>query len=335
MRGKGFILAAILVLLPSAKASVTFNPTFDSSLTATEDMAIQAALTLISSEISSTNTVVDKLYFTSMTSGLGESLTSEYLPTYQQYYDALSAVATSPTQLAAIASLGAAPTGPSSGNPVDGNTGIVITSAEGRNLGFNTPGAVTVGSVTDFDSEISLNVSITSPPNSLAGFYSLESVAMHEIDESLGIGGTGSTLDGTGSLTGPVGDLDLFRYSAPGVRSYVNTNSTNPLSYFSIDGGNTVLSYFSQTTGADFADWFSNCTSATLCQANGLPNGFNPQVQDAFGQPSTSPVLGPNELTAFNVIGYQVTAPEPSTFALAGLGLALGFAFVRRRRRTV
>ena len=118
-------------------------------------------------------------------------------------------------------------------------------------------------------------------------------------------------------------DLDLFRYSAPGVRSYSNTQSTSPLAYFSFDGGNTVVSYFNQTSGADFADWLSNP----------IPAGFGPQVQDAFGEPGTDPVLGPNELTAFNVIGYQVTAPEPSTFALAGLGLALGFAFVRRSRR--
>src|ERR1700733_8348287 len=134
MKSKGFILAAFLVSLPNAQASLTFNATFDSSLTSQEDAAISAALTLISSEVSSPNNITDKLYFTSMSGGLGESLTGEYLPTYQQFYDALSAVATSPTQLTAIASLGAAPTGPRSGNPVDGNTGIVITSAEGRNL---------------------------------------------------------------------------------------------------------------------------------------------------------------------------------------------------------
>jgi hypothetical protein len=55
-------------------------------------------------------------------------------------------------------------------------------------------------------------------------------------------------------------------------------------------------------------------------------------VQDAFGEPGTNPSLGVNEITAFNAIGYQVVVPEPSTLALAGLGLALGCCFVRRRR---
>jgi hypothetical protein len=225
--------------------------------------------------------------------------------------------------MTAITSLGTAPTGPTSGNPVDGSDLIQITSAEGRNLGFATPGGVSAGSATNYDSEISLNTSITSPPNTLgSSTYSLEAVAMHEIDESLGIGGPGSTLTGSGSLTGAIGDLDLFRYSAPGVRSYSNTNSASPLSYFSINGGTTVLTYFNQTNGADFADWLSNP----------IPGGFPDQVQDAFATPDTNPTLGANELTAFNVIGYQLTAPEPSTLALAGLGLALGCGFVRRRR---
>lgn len=321
MKVPAFILA-FLVLLPAAKANITFNATFDPSLTVPEIAAIQAAMNVISADITSPNHITDKLYFTATGSGLGESTTGIYTVTYDQFYNALNAVSTSATQLTAIASLGPAPTGPSSGNPVNGSTSVDITSAEGRNLGFSTPGVVTVGAVTNYDSEIQLNTSITSPPNSLAGFYSLESVAMHEIDESLGVGGGASTLTGSGSLTGPVGDLDLFRYSAQGVRSYVNTSTTSPLAYFSIDGGKTVLSYFNQTSGADFADWLSNP----------IPTGFGPQVQDAFATPGSNPVLGPNELTAFNVIGYQMAAPEPSTLGLLGASLAaLGFA-VRRRK---
>jgi len=323
MKVYGFILAAFVALVPTAQASITFSATFDSSLTTAEDTAITNALNLISLSISSPNSITDKLYFTSMTGGLGESATGIYTVSYDDYYNALKAVATSPAQLTALASLGTAPTSESSGNPVNGSTDMSITSAEGRNLGFNTPGVVTVGAVTNYDSEISLNTSITNPPG---GSYSLEAVAMHEIDESLGIGGTGSTLDGSGSLTGAIGDLDLFRYSAPGVRSYSNTNTTSPYAYFSIDGGNTVLSYFNQTPGADFADWLSNP----------IPAGFGPQVQDAFATPGTNPTLGPNELTAFNAVGYTLTgltAPEPSGFALAGLGLALACGFVRSKRK--
>src|SRR5208283_4478842 len=128
----------------------------------------------------------------------------------------------------------------------------IITSAEGRNLGFDKPGFVDG----TFDSQIGLNTSITFPPNANNGsFYGLQAVANHEIDEALGIGGTGSWIGESGLSA--VGDLDLYRYSASGVRSFSTVQTTSPFSYFSIDGGATVLSYFNQTAGADYGDWLS------------------------------------------------------------------------------
>jgi hypothetical protein len=314
------VAIALVCAVAPAHASLIINPTFGSSITtdpnaAVIEGAIRAGIAEIEGDISSPNALTVSILFNSMNTGLGESSTAIGHVSYFDYYNALKAVATSPNQLTALASLGPAPTGQSSGNPVNGNTAVIITSAEARNLGFNTPG---VG----FDSVISLNTSITSPPNPLSGFYGLESVATHEMDETLGVGGPATTLTGTGSLTGAVGDLDLYRYSAPGVRSYSNTQTTSPFAYLSIDGGVTVLSYFNQTAGDDFADWLSNP----------IPAGFGPQVQDAFGKPGTNPSLGVNELTAFNAIGYELVLPEPSSLALVGLGLALGCCFARRRR---
>ncbi len=196
---------------------------------------------------------------------MGESDTGYYALSYSNYYNAYQAVATSPNQMTALASLGTAP-GPSTPNPVNGTSNVIITSAEGRNLGFNTPGFVTVGSGT-YDSEISLNTSITYPPQPNNGSnYGLQAVANHEIDEVLGTGGAGSTIGGTGFFAAGVGDLDLYRYTAAGVRSYSTTQTTSPYSYFSINGGTTVLSYFNQTSGADYADWLSNP----------IPGGFQP-----------------------------------------------------------
>jgi hypothetical protein len=182
------------------------------------------------------------------------------------------------------------------------------------------------------DGTIGINTLITSPPNALPGNFSLKTVAMHEMNEVLGTGGAGSTLTGTGGLTGPVGPLDLFRYSAPGVRTYSNTLNNNPFAYFSIDGGTTVLSYFYQrSVGPDFGDWLSNP----------IPAGFLPQVQDAFGTPGVSPVDGINELTALNVVGYSVNfptqaVPEPSSLTLLGAGMlvATGYGCFGRRGRT-
>ncbi len=149
-------------------------------------------------------------------------------------------------------------------------------------------------------------------------------MANHEIDEALGIGGTGSTIGGTGFFASGVGDLDLYRYTSVGVRSFSTAQTTSPYSYFSIDGGSTVLSYFNQTSGADYGDWLSNP----------IPAGFGPQVQDAFGGPGTDPALGVNELTAFNAIGYDLVAastPEPSSLLLLGSSLAIVAGVGRRR----
>jgi hypothetical protein len=335
-------IAAVLICTGTqAHADViTIDPTFASGFTTDEENAVDAAISAIESQITSPNALTVSIYFYQMSGGLGESTTTVYDVSYYDYYNAFKAVATSPAQLSALASLGAAPANSGAGNPVNGNTLVEITSAEGRNLGFNTPGEVPVSSST-YDSKIGLNTNITSPPNSLSGYYGLQSTANHEIDEVLGIGGTGSTLNGSGSLTGAVGDLDLFRYtcsaaqpqSGPALttcpsgdasRSYSNLQSTTPYSYFSVDGGATVVSYFNQTSGADFADWLSDP----------VPSGFMAQVQDAFGGQGTDPALGVNEITAFNAIGYQVVAPEPSSLMLtfAGLGLVLGYSLVRRIR---
>jgi len=324
------VLAVVLLGTgtPAHADSLTIVPTFDPSIASVSgaEGAINAAIASVENAVTSPNNITVSIYFTNG-GGLGESITGQYGVSYNDYYNAYKAVATSSNQLTALASLGAAPTGPSSGNPVNGNTQVDITSAEGRNLGFNTPGVVTVGSGT-YDSEILLNTSITSPPNSLNGStYGLQAVANHEIDEALGIGGDGSTLGG--SPSDPVGDLDLYRYSAPGVRSYSTVQTTSPYSYFSIDGGTTVLSYFNQTAGADYGDWLSNP----------IPAGFAPQVQDAFGVPGTNPALGVNEITALNVIGYALAptvTPEPASVTLFGMAFftAGGFGLVRRRRRS-
>ena len=311
-----------------AHAGLIITPTFDSSITsdggaAGIESAINGAILAIEGAVTSPNNITVNIYFEEMSGGLGESTTGFYAETYAAYYNAFKAVATQPGQLTALASLGPAP-GSSTPNPVNNTANVIITSAEGRNLGFNTPGIVVAGSGT-YDTVIGLNTSITDPPGLNNGSnYSLQAVANHEIDESLGIGGAGSTIGDTGFFATGVGDLDLFRYSGVNTRSYSTVQTSTPFSYFSIDGGTTVLSYFNQTDGADYADWLSNP----------VPAGFSPQVQDAFGAPGGNPALGPNEITSFNAIGYDTVAPEPSSLLLAGLALGLGYFFVRRSRAT-
>ncbi len=317
----------ILPAIGTPAHALTFNVTFDSTITSDPNAsaiegAINAALGVAEADISSN--VAVKLVFQETSSGLGSSSTYIYQLSYYNYYNRLKAIDTASgataAQQAALASLGTAPTSSSSGNPVNGSTLVDVTGPEARALGITTP-------TVPFDTTISLNTSITSPPNTLSGYYSLESVAAHEIDEALGIGGTGSTL---GDSTPAVGTLDLYRYSASGTRSFSTIQTTTPYSYFSIDGGVTALAYFNQTSGADYADWLSNP----------IPNSFGTMVQDAYGQTGANPVLGTAELTALNVIGYSltssessgVTVPEPTSLAMLLPGM-LGLVSLRRRVR--
>ena len=182
-----------------------------------------------------------------------------------------------------------------------------------------------------YDSIVDLYPVVTFPPNPNTGSnYALEPAILHELDEVLGIGGQGSQISNTNAIyqtngSGPnpaeqVGPMDLYRYSAPGVRSFSLLNTTSPYAYFSIDGGNTVLSYFNQSELLDYGDWLSDP----------IPAGYGPQVQDAVGTPGTDPTLGVNELTALNVIGYTLAVPEPTTMGIALCGIVP--VLLRRKR---
>jgi hypothetical protein len=168
---------------------------------------------------------------------------------------------------------------------------------------------------TNPDSTISLKTSLmnfsrTGPQD--PDKYDMQQVVMHELSEVMGAGGGGSQLGNAGTN---VGTLDLYRYSAAGVRSYSTSAAT---SYFSINGGTTNLSYFNQDAGGDYADWAT------------IPPNSTPQVQDAFGTPGTQLDLDSAELTALDVVGWNVAAvPEPTTIGLVGVA---GLALLRRRK---
>jgi hypothetical protein len=327
MIGAFSLLAAGCV---SANANLSIIPTYASNITSDPNAA--AIETAINSDIATmdsyiANNVTVNISFQETGSGLGGS--STYIGTigYGSYLSALQAqTSLSAADNTAIASL---PAGPN--NPVNGNANITTTLTVLRALGFggaNPP-------VGQPDTTISLNTSImnlsrSGPQN--PSFYDLQAVAMHEIDEALGIGGPGSQLGG--GTTGPVGPLDLFRYSAPGVRSYAAGTGIAP--YFSINGGVTDLVHFNQAdAGSDYSDWGNG-----VIPAQGQGN-TSPQVQDAFGAPGGQPNLGANELTALDVVGWNLTAaglavetnavPEPTTIGLMVTGL-LGVCLIRRRK---
>jgi hypothetical protein len=317
---------AILGVAP-AHGQIVINPTYDATINSDPNAAqikagIQSAINRVAARI--TNPITVNITFQEVSSGLGGSntffITIPYGPraTAGTYLNVLANNQTlSANDTIAQASL------PNQANNPANNTanGVFIATPVARALGFaaNPPGGQ--------DSTISLNTSLMylNRGSPQAGLYDIQAVAGHEIDEALGIGGMGSQLPTTNSS---VGALDLFRYTAAGTRSFATGTGIAP--YFSLDGGVTQIVHFNQFGGgSDYSDWGNGVTPSQ--QAGNTP----PQMQDAFGTPGVNIDIGNSEITALDVIGYNVNAvPEPGTMALTGVLLAAAALrrTVRRRR---
>jgi hypothetical protein len=259
----------------AAGAGLIITPVFDVTITgdpnaATIENTINQAI--LSYETRFSDPVNVTITFQEMGSGLGMSSTYGSTIAYSSYYNALTADSKTSTDAIALAHT---PGGPN--NPVDGTAGIRVTTANQRALGFNTsppPG--------QSDSTISLNVSLmnlnrqTIDPSK----YDLMSVVSHEIDEALGTG------SGVGQAN--IEPVDLFRFTAGGLRTYTTSGDD---AWFSINGGTTDLARYNQDPSGDYGDWWSS-------------GSHTPQVQDAFATPAVTPNLGV-ELTVLDVIGYD------------------------------
>ncbi|HTS16202.1 MAG TPA: NF038122 family metalloprotease [Verrucomicrobiae bacterium] len=325
-------VAAIAVSAASARANLNIVATYDPSIatngsSAAIETAVNAALTILDNDVLNNVTVNIDFGLETDPRYLGTSLTTFSNVTYSSYLTALQTKQTlSANDNTAIASLSAGPN-----NPVN-NTGTIVTTAPLlRALGYSAPATQAGISPTNitFDSDITLNLAgenLTRP--GVTNNDDFESTVEHEVNEVLGIGGAGSAIaTNAGALTGGVGPMDLYRYSAAGTRSF--TASTNAISYFSINGGTNKLVNFNQGFGgeSDYGDWGDGVSPAD-------GKGNSPAlVQDAFGTPGSSPDDGVYELTALDVVGWNVV-PEPSTMALVGLGTVGAYALRRRRRKS-
>ena len=144
-------------------------------------------------------------------------------------------------------------------DPITGTHSYWVASAEEKALGLITNNNSADASV-GFSSHVAWNFT----PFASTG-YDFISVAEHEISEAMGrISLTGATVSDNGvNFQNSYSPLDLFRYSAPGVRSLVGGQTA----YFSPDGGNTSgatnlvgasKTYFNSTAGGDWGDWQSS-----------------------------------------------------------------------------
>jgi len=326
-------MMVVVGFITASADAMTITPNFESSITgsssaSTIEADINSAISFYNQTFTNNINVGIDFGVTSTTSSasyLGQSSSTFYTPTYSTYTSDLQTNATTNNnaiELVAYNNL-------QYGNDSNGSESINVTAPDMRALTgssayhgvFNTSGTY-VGTRGTIDGVITLNASDLSGFGG-SGSFSPGRVIQHEVDEVLGIGGSGSTLSSSTTAATTFGPLDLFRYSASHTPSY--TNSSTATSYFSIDGGTTNLVNFNQNpgtngqTGGDFGDWSSEGTTGNYVQL-----AFTSSSQGAASVGVTSP-----EGIALQAIGYDAV-PEPSTLAISG-GLLIGLGLMRRR----
>jgi hypothetical protein len=295
---------SLLVAASMPAQALVINPTFDTGYNAEQKATVLSAISFLQSQV--IDNVTFAINFKTSSSGLGSSFQTMYVSDYSDVVDLLNAHRTSANDYEAMRHVTAG-----AADPATGKTLVWFTYAQCFALGYNCGNQLT--------RDISINLGLVDS-NRADGIasdkFDMFAVALHEMDEFLGIGGPATTV---GKTSAYLGIEDLFRYTSAGVRSYTTAGDD---AYFSIDGGATKVARFNQTSGADYADWWSS-------------GPHTPSTQDAFGKPGVIINYSAAELTALDVVGWDLATaevPEPSTIMLI-LPVVLGLGLRRRGKK--
>jgi hypothetical protein len=325
-------LAISLGWAQAASAGLIINPTFGASITGNANAAN------IEGAINSAIGTIDGLYSNNVTL----NVTFTYNPgapgnlesTNQTYYDVTYANYVALLTADSVANpgntvLATALANLAKGNDANGAKDLAIAGGQLTMLGVAAvPGNATVNIASNQTFDFSRPVA----PADFDAIGGLE----HELDEVLGGGGAGSTLNSiagscantpNGFFCNKVGSTDLYRYSANNTPSF--STSGTATSYLSVDGGLTPVVSFNQNLNGDYGDFFPDGTGPGQL----IQNAFNNTGQDE-AYTASSPEFAMEESIGWNPSAAATGTPEPGTWMLLGVGSVV-LALVALKRRKV